>query len=126
MWNLRNALVSVSLIAVMVIAFGLAAFQASVRPDAGESHPDQSFVPSYPGLLGMADERYPDRSFVTPAASYRDLQGECADVPLRESAGCHRAVAAPPPPYRSADDECFDVPLRELAGCQEASQTDAP
>ena len=116
MLNLRNAIVSVGLIAALVFAIVFVSVSSRALSD-----PADELV-----LLAASDERYPERSHRPPAENYRSLQEDCFDVPLRELAGCRAESQAAPTPYRSPEDVCYDVPLRELANCRKASQAPLP
>jgi hypothetical protein len=115
MLNIRTFILSVTLVAILMLAVPLvtARTEAFSNP-AGEpvAVPDNSEA--------SADQRK------SPIASYRSQFGECFDVPIRELAGCLNASQASVQADQSPVDECFDVSISELAGCRKQSQESIP
>jgi hypothetical protein len=116
MLNLRTAFLSIALVAIAVLTFGLATvWTAAIADPAGQ-----------PASEANALDHSDTRNFVDNNGRYRAQFGVCYDVPIRELAGCQQTSQVTSPAAEVPIDECYDVSIQELASCRLESQGTSP
>lgn len=115
MLNTRTALVSISLLAVLLLALSFATSHSGVRSGSSSDQLISNKNGSIAASLDTASIR-----------SYRDRSDQCFDVSVRDLNACRAEVQAPAPSGLLKVDECFDVSISELASCRSTSQAPAP
>lgn len=115
MLNTRTTLVSISLLAVLLLALSF----VTSRTDVGSGSASDQLVSNKNGSVPVSLDTAPIRS-------YRDRSDQCFDVSVRDLNACRAEVQAPAPSRLLKVDECFDVSISELASCRSTSQAPAP
>ena len=111
MLNIRNLILSATLVVLLLLANPLATARTQVISDPSG---DSASVSNHPEESANQNK--------APIPSYRSPLDVCYDVPLREVTSCRNVSQVPIPSYRSPLDECYDVGLIERAKCLRESQ----